>query len=401
MNQTRDIFTPEQFRAQAVELSQAMAELQRSQEIDPHDPFGNETEFHDYQPDYGEIVPQIRLPGCHIPLKPNSREKGRIRRFLNIVGGLLLAHLILSNVLAVGLEQLVLLLFRVVDTMAAGELPEDYSSIASQVFWASSSMIAMNLLAYGSLNVLTTWLGCRITKLRIPNLFRTHDFTPFLGFSYVCIILLLQFAMGYTAMGIDWVFEQVGVTLYEPDLTSDDSLRGIVISAVYSIIVAPITEELLMRGFVQKNLCRVSQHFGIITTAFLFGVWHENISQFLLAFAGGLFFGYIAAKHNSLIPSIICHMVVNTFAEVFTLCEDQGWLFAESIINVLYMALALAGLLFLIRLLLVERFPSVTPHQAERGLRQLLASPLLVGVIVCHIGIAVLAIVSATMEAAG
>ena len=82
MNEQQPIFTPEQFRTQAVELSQAVAELHRrdSRMIDPHDPFENETEFHDYQSDYAEIVPQIRIPGCRIPLRANDREKSRIRR---------------------------------------------------------------------------------------------------------------------------------------------------------------------------------------------------------------------------------------------------------------------------------------------------------------------------------
>ena len=383
------IFTPEQFRAQAVELSQAVAELHRrdSRLIDPKNPFENETEFHAYQSDYSEIVPQIRIPGCRIPLRANAREKSRIRRYYNLVGGFMLLHLIFSNLLALGIEELFLVLVKLVDGMTVPELPANYQSLAVDYLNNSSSIMAVNLLAFGLMNVVIVLLGCKVTKIPIPNLFRTKNFTVFHAFSYISVILLIQISMGYAAVGLTDLFKGVGIILYEPDLTPTTELRSMILSGIYSIIVAPITEELLMRGFVQKNLSRVSQRFGIVMTAFFFGIWHENVAQFLLAFLGGMFFGYIAAKHDSLIPSIICHMVVNSFAEVGSVFEDHGWETATFVLNIIYFLFVLIGLIMLIRMLITERFPRSTPHQAERGLRQVFASPLLLTAIACHIAI--------------
>ncbi|MDE7122309.1 MAG: CPBP family intramembrane metalloprotease, partial [Oscillospiraceae bacterium] len=177
-----------------------------------------------------------------------------------------------------------------------------------------------------------------------------------------------------------------GITAYEPDMSPSQGVKTVLISFIYSVIVAPITEELLVRGFVMKNLSRVSQHFGIIMSAFFFGVWHENIAQFILAFCAGCFFGYITIKHNSLIPSMIAHMAVNLCAEIFSICEVYHWDMAENLMNMLYTILILAGLILLIRMLITERFPSTTPEQAERGGRLSLTSPLLMLVLLCHIG---------------
>ncbi|MDE6088778.1 MAG: hypothetical protein K2G25_10410, partial [Oscillospiraceae bacterium] len=66
------------------------SENSENPEIDPKNPFCNPTEFAHYNSDYGEIVPQIRMKGCQIPLFPNDREKRRIHRYENIVGGFLL-----------------------------------------------------------------------------------------------------------------------------------------------------------------------------------------------------------------------------------------------------------------------------------------------------------------------
>ncbi|MDE5563567.1 MAG: CPBP family intramembrane metalloprotease, partial [Oscillospiraceae bacterium] len=214
--------------------------------------------------------------------------------------------------------------------------------------------------------------------------------------SYIALALFIQTATGYIASGLTELMDGVGITLYEADFSTEPELKSVMLSFVYSVIVAPVTEELLMRGFVMKNLCRSGQRFGIIMSAFLFGIWHENLAQFLLAFAAGCFFGYITVKHYSLIPSIICHMVVNGFAEMFSICETYGWDLASTVIDMVYMLVVLVGLVALIRLYFVERFPRSTPAQTERGLRITLTSPLMLLVIICHLGAAVMYILQAS-----
>ena len=183
------------------------------------------------------------------------------------------------------------------------------------------------------------------------------------------------------------------MSAYQPDLSPSQDIKSVIISIIYSVIVAPITEELLVRGFVMKNFCRSGQRFGIILSAFFFGIWHENIAQFILAFAAGCFFGYITIKHNSLIPSMIAHMAVNGCAEFFDLCDNYHWELASDIFNVFYMLMVIAGLILLIRMAVRERFPRSTPEQAERGIRIALTAPVLMLVFFCHIASAVMYII--------
>lgn len=353
--------------------------------INPKNPFENETEFVEYNSDYGEIVPQIRMEGCKIPLFPNQREKKRIRRYENIVGGFLLGHFFLMNLLAVVLMEVVILLLSLTDGMT-GELPEDYTSLAWAYFENSSSYTAVTMLVIAGCSILVTWLGCKVTKIPISNLFQTRNFNIGLAVSYIAIALLIQTVTGWTAIGIEELLEGVGISAYEPSMSDTQDIKAVLMNFVYGVIVAPITEELLVRGFVMKNLSRVSQRFGIIMSAFFFGVWHENIAQFILAFAAGCFFGYITVKHNSLIPSIIAHMAVNLCATIFEICDTYGWDMLYNLFDMLYMLLVFAGLVLLIRMLIKERFPRSTPEQAERSLRVALTSPLLMGVLLCHIG---------------
>lgn len=356
-------------------------------EINPKNPFCNPTEFEHYNPDYGEIVPQIRMKGCKIPLFPNDREKSRIHRYENIVGGFLLLHLVLMNVLALALMSGFTHLQKMIDSsMNGGILPDNYNTVVWDYFENSSAYIAITMLAIAGCSILVTCLGCRMTKIPVSNLFQTRDFTAGHALIYIAIALCIQTITGYLAVGITELLEGVGITVYEPDMSPTQDLKTVLISFIYSVIVAPVTEELLVRGFVMKNLSRVSQHFGILMSAFFFGVWHENLAQFILAFCAGCFFGYITVKHNSLIPSMIAHMAVNFCAEIFSICEVYHWDMAESLMDMIYTILVIAGLILLIRMLITERFPSTMPEQAERGGRLSLTSPLLMLVMFCHIG---------------
>ena len=390
MNENPTPFTAEQFRQQAVELSPAVAELQRRDNklIDPQDPFENETEFHEYGCDFGEIVPQIRIPGCRLPLKPNSRERSRIRRYQNIVGGFMLGHFVISNLAAFLLIQLFYVLLYAFDGMH-GELPAAYDDMAQTYLTNSSSMIALNLLVYGTCNVAAALLGLRATRIPVSTLFRTKNFTAGHAVCYICIMLTIQTFMALAATGITDLLEGIGITPFEMDDSMLPELKSTAVSFLYSVLIAPVTEELLMRGFVLKNLSRVSQRFGILMSAFLFGIWHENLAQFLLAFCGGVFLGYIAVKHDSLIPGIICHMAVNFAAEMFNAFDTYGLDTLYDLFNVVYMVMVIAGILLLIVMFIRERLPKTVPAQTERGFRITLTSPLLLLALAAHIGMAI------------
>lgn len=360
---------------------------------DPRDPFGNETEFRAYNSDYGRIVPQIRIPGCSIPLKPNKREKRRIQYYYNAAGGGMLAHLVISNILFMVLMTAVMGLMTMFDTAAAGgTLPENYETLLENFFNMSASSTALNALVYGACNVGVALIGLRIIREPVSNLFRGEGFNAGQLLCYGAIALFIQWGTGYISMFVSSLLENADITLYEADFSTGQDVKNIVMMLVYSCIVAPVTEELLFRGFFLKSLSRVSQRFGIFMSAFLFGIWHLNFSQFVLAFGAGLLMGYIAVKHNSIVPTILVHMMVNTTSEIFSVLETYGLYTYYDIADIVYFVIVLVGAVLLLRMWIRERMPRTTPSQSERGLRLCIGSVLMSIAVVCYIAMSVLLI---------
>ncbi|MDE6026363.1 MAG: CPBP family intramembrane metalloprotease [Lachnospiraceae bacterium] len=85
-------------------------------------------------------------------------------------------------------------------------------------------------------------------------------------------------------------------------------------------VAAPIGEELLFRGLLQKYINNFFDKVftkyvpicTILTQALLFALYHGNIIQGIYAFIMGIFLGWLAFRFDSLIPGILFHISINT-----------------------------------------------------------------------------------------
>ena len=92
-----------------------------------------------------------------------------------------------------------------------------------------------------------------------------------------------------------------------------------IITAVSVSILTPILEELLFRGFVLGMFLRCySKTPAIILSAFIFAMVHEPIA-IGMAFGGGLLYGWLRVRTGSIVPSMIAHMIWNSFISLIVL----------------------------------------------------------------------------------
>ncbi len=83
---------------------------------------------------------------------------------------------------------------------------------------------------------------------------------------------------------------------------------------VFASIVAPVFEEFVFRGTLLQTLKPYGNGLAILYTAVLFGLFHGNLSQCFYATAIGLALGYIANATDSLLPTTIIHILINSLA---------------------------------------------------------------------------------------
>lgn len=273
--------------------------------VDRFNPFSNSRENRFYSDDYRKIEPLISFKDFSFSVKPSPHEKKNIRKSYNRAGCFLLLHIGMSTAIVVILVILAgIMLFA---------YPDDIETYMSE----TSIEIGISAIAYLITNIAVFFIGCGVCGFKKGDFFRkslVSDKTAL--FRYIILAFFMQV--------LSLLFYSLLVNLFpwievEDTLSPDGTPRQIFVNILYTCIAAPITEELVFRGIILKNLSKASQGFGIFASALLFGLVHGNIPQFINAFLCGIILGHAAIKYNSLTPCIVIHMCINIFATLMDL----------------------------------------------------------------------------------
>ena len=85
-----------------------------------------------------------------------------------------------------------------------------------------------------------------------------------------------------------------------------------ILGFITAIILAPVGEEVALRGIVVQRAKTAYSVVGVaIISAVLFGVYHMNLIQGIYVLPMGLFWGYVAYRFNSVVPTVIGHFINN------------------------------------------------------------------------------------------
>ena len=97
------------------------------------------------------------------------------------------------------------------------------------------------------------------------------------------------------------------------------SYQSSILMALSVSILTPILEELLFRGFILGVLLKCyDNRTSIVISALIFAIVHEPIA-YGMAFGGGLLYGWLRVKTGSIIPSMITHILWNSFVSIIVL----------------------------------------------------------------------------------
>ena len=102
------------------------------------------------------------------------------------------------------------------------------------------------------------------------------------------------------------------------------SIRNGIFIVFTTVLAAPLVEEMLFRGYLQKVLEESWEDItkAILVTSLFFALVHFNPFWIVQIYLLGLVLGYLAWRTNSIIPGIILHGFNNGFAVALNNAED-------------------------------------------------------------------------------
>ena len=144
------------------------------------------------------------------------------------------------------------------------------------------------------------------------------------GFSMQILfaVIFLGFGLQYITSLFSYVVSWINPSLlynYNSSIDSAGYNSITIMLAVYTIILAPVGEELVFRGLTYRFARKALPFWGAnILQAALFGVMHLNLFQGLYAFFLGLFLGWICHIGRGVRYSILLHMIFNLLGTIFS-----------------------------------------------------------------------------------
>ncbi|MFG6383016.1 MAG: CPBP family intramembrane metalloprotease [Lachnospiraceae bacterium] len=193
--------------------------------------------------------------------------------------------------------------------------------------------------------VLGFWYWKRFVPKRQPKRKISSIITPQMLIGLIFLMLGMQYISTYLVM----LVSVINPAWYD---TYQELMEGIgfgnitFILVLYSVLIAPISEEIIFRGITLKYATKAMPFFlANIFQAFLFGIFHGNVVQGTYAFVTGMFCGYVCLKGGSLYLSILFHMLFNiwgTFAPDF-LSYSGNSLLLHIVIFAIAVCFTLAG----------------------------------------------------------
>jgi len=93
------------------------------------------------------------------------------------------------------------------------------------------------------------------------------------------------------------------------------TIPSMIIAGIMIVIIAPIIEEIVFRGFILRTLVnRIGIFLGSLLTAGIFAILHMQFKSIIPIFILGLIINSIVTKNKSIIPAILFHVINNAIA---------------------------------------------------------------------------------------
>jgi membrane protease YdiL (CAAX protease family) len=193
-------------------------------------------------------------------------------------------------------------------------------------------------------------------------------FPAMYGFGYgIAMLTLLAGYLITRATGGGLIEDMLRPTTVGPTTT----LSGALIMVFLLVIVAPIFEEIWVRGIMYDALKPYGDGIAILITSIIFGLMHGSINMLFYTTALGFALGYVRYATNSLLIVIILHAIINAIAAglLFIMTMVELTHEANRLINTVQNIYMLAMLVLIIVgiIAFILKIPTIRKYKIENN----------------------------------
>lgn len=261
-----------------------------------------------------------------------------MKRFLKVLEGLVPALAVLGIQLVWGflfnfLFMMGLTVSSVITSGGKGDIGAIANYISDEILFDADYLYLISLTA-----ILATGVVFAFWYNRLVRFERKVNYKKTLSSHNIILIIALGIGCQFIVSGVMSLFQPYLVDLFDNYTQVIEKIMGAnpILVILLTVIIAPISEELIFRGVILKKLNKVLPFlWANIIQAAVFGIYHMNIIQGVYAFGLGIIIGYVAHRCKTIVAPILLHMVVNGSAYLVTFIPDD---------RIIYLLMILGGL---------------------------------------------------------
>lgn len=185
--------------------------------------------------------------------------------------------------------------------------------------WATTTTWGLWALSYAPLYGIAVPVFLLMMKKMVPNApgrFGTQKLSAGGWVRWVVISLGATYVLNIVSTLITLLLAQLKGGAVENPLEMMQQNSSPLMMLLFAGIIAPVGEEFLFRKLLWDKLGRCGEKLYILMGAFIFAMFHANLSQLLYAFVLGAVFCYIYARTGKLRYTVALHITINIFGSV-------------------------------------------------------------------------------------
>lgn len=142
-----------------------------------------------------------------------------------------------------------------------------------------------------------------------------------IGLTVVIGFLML---VGNTALtSVNYYVSSLFTNIELPQVPPAYTTSAILLMIVSGVLIAPVLEEISMRGVMMRGLEGKSKWFAIIITGAYFGMVHLSHYTIVPKVLGGILLCYVVYATNSIYSGMIIHLINNGISCIITIISDN------------------------------------------------------------------------------
>ncbi len=212
-----------------------------------------------------------------------------------------------------------------------------------QIDWITSNIESISIATLIILTIIFTFIIVLIADKKLDLQFKDYWINPNISsqkiFNY--IILGLGILLLTTAITSMFSFLANISTLqysFVGNFKTQENIINNILYCICFVLLKPISDEVIFRGIVQRQLGHYGRYFGVLGSAFLYALMQGNIVSAIPAFFIGWYFSLISLKYHSIKITLITSIIIHLFAFLIDILPTNLLMITTLLVLFIYIA---------------------------------------------------------------